>query len=137
MAEQPMTFGQKLALLRDAKGLTDQKLSEGLEVDLNYLIDIIDGKEHPSRDMVLTLTDDFDFSIDETNELLKLAGLQSLTVISPISRNRRAPRSPRGGGSDVALYTALKYELQEQIDQLRAEVGELRQLVEELLRERR
>jgi len=86
MANRKGLFGERIKSLRESKGWTQENLAEKMEINTNYLSSIERGKENPTFDMLMKLSDSlkvemwelFDFGHErgpkELKEMLKSFG---------------------------------------------------------------
>lgn len=95
-------FGARIKGLREAKGWTQEKLAEKMDISSNYLSSIERGKENPTFDMLVKFTEalglemweifDFGHEVglkemrDAMNKLLKEADEEKLRLVIKILR---------------------------------------------------
>jgi transcriptional regulator with XRE-family HTH domain len=75
------TFGQTLAQLRTARGLSQGKLADRAKVDHSAVSRLERSERNPSREMVERLADALYASTVDRNALLTSAGFHDLSTI--------------------------------------------------------
>ena len=73
------TLSEHLKNLLSLKGLRRQDVIENTELDINYINQLFNGiKKNPSRNQILSLSFGFGLNNEETDRLLKIAGVGAL-----------------------------------------------------------
>ena len=73
------TLSEHLKNLLSLKGLRRQDVIENTELDINYINQLFNGiKKKPSRNQILSLSFGFGLNNEETDRLLKVAGVGAL-----------------------------------------------------------
>lgn len=71
-------FGGRIKSLREAKGWTQEKLAEKMDISSNYLSSMERGKENPTFDMLIKFADALKVEMWEIFDFGHEAGLKEL-----------------------------------------------------------
>lgn len=71
-------FGKRIKELRKARNLTQEKLSEKMDISTNYLSSTERGTENPTFDMLMKYSDALDVEMSELLDFQHQAGSREL-----------------------------------------------------------
>lgn len=84
------SFADTIKQLRDARGLSQNKLAALAKYDRSYIVRLEDGSRQPSRVTVMAIADALNLSDQETDELRQAAGFAP-RCNTEVERFRRLP----------------------------------------------
>jgi transcriptional regulator with XRE-family HTH domain len=123
-----MSVNNKIRLIREAKGLTQEQVAEKLGICANSYGDIERGDNDPKLSKLQKIADIFEI---ELSELIDLAEKATLTINFANYQNRKCPKSKvyiSSSNAELEKQQLLVEMQQKEIENLKVQIAQLQKI---------